>query len=349
MHVGDTVTLAADDDYAVLDPLLAWADVIRDNNRYPRSSAPVYVGASAQGTIAVTAGEPFPWAAATISATSTNGRPAQTWSFERGMAAAPAWTADGLRLVVSYSEAGGPLPAIVSIAADGARRTVGHGSAPAAAPDGTIYAAVQNRIVSIDGSGRESTVVYAPGATLDLPLPSPDGTRLVYAAARGNRVQLREVGRDGAGDRLLLSWDRDRMLYRWSRDGSRLFAIIGGDWDWQVWDIPVGAEAVQVIARGAAAITDLAVSPDGASLAFTAAPALDYPTNRRQLYIVNLNDRAVRSVDVPDTDLSQLAWLNADTILVVATAVAADRPWIVPTTSVVKRVRASDGSVEDAH
>ena len=40
-----------------------------------------------------------------------------------------------------------------------------------------------------------------------------------------------------------------------------------------------------------------------AIVAFTAAPALDYPANRCQLYVLNLQDRKVRSIDIPDTDL----------------------------------------------
>src|SRR5262249_21927822 len=49
VHVGDHVPMDADTDYAVLDPLLTWADVQRENNRYPRRSDPVYVAGSPGG------------------------------------------------------------------------------------------------------------------------------------------------------------------------------------------------------------------------------------------------------------------------------------------------------------
>jgi hypothetical protein len=347
VHVGDRLSLPADAEYAVLDPLLAWADVQRENNRYPRRSDPVTVSTSAHGELAIAAGEPFPWVRVALSAMSASGHTVHTWDFERGLADAPLWSPDGTRLIASYADGEGPLPAVVALAADGTRTTLGRGRAPALTADGSIIAASQDRLVKLNGDGRDSTIVQRPGEELDQPQPSPDGTTLAYTAVRGNHFELRTIGIDGHGDRLVLSWDRDRFVYRWAADGTQLYAIVGGSWDWQIWEIPLGGDAVRVLASGAAAISDLAVSPDATQLAFTAAPALDYPTNRRQLYVLNLKDRTVRSIDVPDTDLSQLSWTDGDTLLVVATSVSGDTPWFFPAPRSLKRVHVGDGTVDE--
>ena len=310
VHLGDHLSLAAEGEYAVLDPLLVWADMQRENNRYPRAPAPLYVTASARGDLAVTRGEIFPWVRASIAQIAPDGRTLHTWDFTRGLADPPSWAPDGSRLIASYSESPDSLPAIVTLAAEGAQRTIGHGITPAAAADGGIYAASHDRLVRFDPGGTETTVVQRRGESLERPVPSPDAARIVYTAAHGNHVELRLVNRDGSDDRPLLSWDRDRMLYRWSPDGAHLYAIVGGNWDWQVWDIPLGSGSTATLAAGAAAISDLALSPDGTQLAFTAAPELDYPNNRCRLYVLQLGDRSVRTIDIPDADLGQLTWVG---------------------------------------
>ena len=351
VHVGDQWSLPADAEYAVLDPLLAWADVQRENNRYPRRSDPVTVSASTQGELAIAAGEAFPWVRTAVSSLSGDAHVLHTWDFERGLADTPLWSPEGTMLLASSADGEGPLPAIVTLAADGTRKTIGRGSAPAVTADGTIIAAQQDRLVKLGGSHRPTTIVQRCGDTLDQPLVSPDGQTLAYTAARGNHFEVRAADIDGRHDRLVLSWDRDRFVYRWSADSQRLYAIVGGNWDWQIWEIPLDSDgatgAVRVLASGAAAISDLAVAPDTTRLAFTAAPALDYPTNRRQLYVLNLQDRTVRNIDIPGTDLSQLIWNDAQTLLVVATSARDDTPWFFPAPRTLKRVRVADGAVED--
>jgi dipeptidyl aminopeptidase/acylaminoacyl peptidase len=137
------------------------------------------------------------------------------------------------------------------------------------------------------------------------------------------------------------------MLYRWSADGAHLYAIVGGNWDWQVWDIPVGSGSTVTLAASAAAISDLAPSPDGTQLAFTAAPELDYPNNRCRLYVLQLGDHSVRTIDIPDADLGQLTWVAADAIVVVATKADPDQRWSLPAPRTLKRVHLPDGGVED--
>jgi len=345
VHVGDQWSLPADADYAVLDPLLAWADVQRENNRYPRRSDPSTVSTSARGELAIASGEAFPWVRTAISSQSSDARVLHTWDFDRGLVDPPLWMPDGSLLLASSADAAS-LPAVVTLAADGTRKAIGRGSAPAVTADGSIVAAQQDRLVRLSG-GRAATLVRRCGDTLDQPLPSPDGKTLAFTAAHGNHFEVRAADADGRHDRLVLSWDRDRIVYRWSADSARLYAIVGGNWDWQIWEIPLDGGAVRVLASDAASIGDLAVSPDATHLAFTAAPALDYPTNRRQLYVLNLQDRMVRSIDIPGSDLSQVAWADAQTVLVIASVDDTATPWFFPAPRAVKRVHLADGTVDD--
>ncbi len=347
VQIGDRVPMESDTEYAVLDPLLEWADVQRQNNRYPRRNDPVYVATSTRGEVALTRGDALPWARTAVSYLDSSGRTRHTWDFNRGVAAPPVWSPDGARIIVSYATADAPLPAVVTLAAKGAQRTVGHGTAPAVGSDGTMYAAKGDRIIRLLADGSEASVIQRCGESLDAPLPAPDGRWLVYTSARANQQELRAVAEDGKNDRMLMAWDRDRLVYRWSPDATRLYAIVGGDWDWQILEIPLASEPPRTLARAAATITDLAVSPTGTALAFTATPSMDYPVNRQRLYVMDLGSRTVRQIDVPDADLSQLAWLGSDTLLVVATSSGGDPLWTLPATRALKRVRLADGSLED--
>jgi hypothetical protein len=347
VQVGDKVPMASDTDYAMLDPQLDWADVQRENNRYPRRNDPMYVAGSTRGETAISRGEAFPWVRTAVSSVDSTGKTLHTWDLTRGLAAPPVWCPDVARIIVSQTTTDKRFPAVVTLASDGVQHTVAYGNAPAGDADGTIVMARGDRITRLRTDGSEATVVRRCGATLDAPLPSPDGQQLLYTAAFGDRQELRVVHQDGTDDRLLLSHDRDRLTYRWSPDGTRLYVIIGVAWDWQIWQVPLGAQPVETLVSSAATIADLAVSPSGTNLAFTAAPALDYPNNRRQLYLMNLSDRHVRPIDAPQADFSSLTWMDSESVLVVATTADSAQPWIFPETRTLKRVRVADGSVED--
>jgi hypothetical protein len=347
LAIGDLVRLGSDDEFAILDPLLTWADMQRENNRYPRRRDPVFAATGPGSRVAVTRGETFPWVRATVTAKGAAGASEHAWDFERGFLQPPRWSSNGDHLVVSYSDPLAALPPIIALADDGTRRQLGLGMAPAPGPDGSVYAAQRDRIVRFTSNGRESTTIQRPGWMLDSPLAAPDGKTVAYVAMRGNDMEFRLVGADGNNDRLVLSWDRDRSLYTWGHDSRHLFAVLGGNWDWQVWDIPVDATPVQVLARGAATISSLALSPQGTHLAITAAPELDYPTNRRELFVLEIGARHARTIDIQDADASEVAWLDDDQLLVVANAVAQDETWTLPTARRLELVRLSDASVAD--
>ena len=346
-RIGDTFSLPEDAESVVLDPLLAWADVQRENNRYPRRNDPFAVRASVRGDVAIATGQPFPWGRAALSRVSPEGKTLHTWDFERGLAGPPNWSLDGERLVVSHADATEPFPAVVGLDADGTRTVAGRGNSPVIGADGAIIVARQDRLMRLGANGKDITVVRRPGWQLEHPQTSPDGRRVAYIAGRGNRLEIRTAGIDGDDDRFLLSWDRDSFVHRWAPDGTSLYAIAGGTWDWQVWQIPLDGGSVSVLASGAAAISDLSVSPDGAHIAFSAVPHLDYPTNRRQLYVLNLRDRDVRTIDVPGSTLGRLSWTQHDRLLVVATRLPEGSPWFFPSPRHLKQVNLSDGSIED--
>src|SRR5262249_40182834 len=219
----------------------------RENNRYPRRNDPFAVAVSARGDIAVATGAVYAWVDATV-ANIRDGKIDHRWELKRGLSDPPTWFPDGARILVGAAADAAALPSIATSAVGGAQRTVSHGAAPAAAADGTIYAARGDRIVRL-GDGSDFTVAHRPGESLENPLPSPDGGSIVYSAARNNQVDLWIVHRNGTDDRKVLGWDRDRMVYRWAPDGSRLYAVVGGDWDWQIWEIPLAAGGVNVLAR----------------------------------------------------------------------------------------------------
>ncbi|MCK6557004.1 hypothetical protein L6Q96_20875 [Candidatus Binatia bacterium] len=341
--LGDTVPLAPGDTL-ILDPLLTWADMWRENNRYPRRDAPVFV-AAADGARAVTRGERFPWARGSVERVVAGGANV-TWNFDRGFAQEPMWMPDGSTVLVSASEAPHALPAVVLLADKDTRTRLGFALTPAPAPDGTIYAASGSRLIQAR-HGRWSTALDEPGWTLSSPRPAPDGRTVAYTAARGNTVELRLFAPSGPGSRALLTADRDRVLYRWAPDSTRLYVVIGGSWDWHLLDVPANGGPARVLVHGAAAIDTLAVSPNGGRVAFSAAPALDYPTNRRQLFVLDVEGRRAHNIELPGRDAGDLTWTDDDTLLVVVTPSGADAPWHLPATRSVVRVTVSTGAVAD--
>ncbi len=344
-HVGDKPGLEAGQ-YAILDPQLHFPDVVRRNNRYPATDEPLYVAAAPGDKLLITTGEPWPWSAQTITRRDA-GAEKQKWELPRATLQPPAWFPDGAQILVSYSDPDQPLPTILVLAADGARRSLGRGTSPALAGDGSVYAARKHRIVRIAPDGSESTAAQRPGWVVDQPLPSPDHKLLAYLAARRNYVELRLAATDGSSDRVLFSNDRDRTLLRWAPSGDRLYALVGGDWDWRILEIPVDEKATRVLVRDAAAIGDFAVSPDGSRIAMTAAPEGEYPISRKRLYVLTPESRSTRAIDVPEVDLDSVAWDGNDTLLVVGARLPSGRPWILPQSRTAKVISLGDGSVSD--
>ena len=342
-RVGDTLPGPDPTGFMLLDPGLLWPDGYRANNRFPRRENPFAVVPSAAGRVAVVSGDPSPWAPSRITLLTAEGVSSQTWDFPRGIAHTPIWAADGSQLVVVSEQPAGETRSVEVLAVEGARRTVGAGTDAAPGAATSIYVARGDRLLRIAADGSIGIVAQRRGCALADPRPAPDGTLVAYTAARGARLDLRVTGADGQNDRLLLAWERDRFVYRWAPDGSRVYAIAPGTWDWQIWAIPLTGN-IDVLASGAATIADLAVSPDGSRLAFIAAPNPAAPSTT-EVYVMHLAERSVRTIPVEQADPLQLAWTDGDQLLLVAESRPPQRPWTLPAERSVKRLRPSDGSV----
>lgn len=342
-RVGDRLRLQTGDT-AIVDPQLQVPDVQRANNRYPSEKQPLYVAVAGDGRLALTRGEAFPWSPQTIlmidGATTL-----QTWDLEHGTLQPPEWFPDGKQLLVSYAHADRPLPLILTLASDGTRRTLGRGTAPRVAVDGSVYAGRGDSILRITSDGKATTLIRHRGYVLDQPLPSPDGRQIAYLAGRRNRLEIRLANTAGNEDRTFLVVDRDRTLLRWGRASDHIYALVGGNDDWQIWELPLDGAKPRVLVRDAFAIGDFSLSPDGTQLALTAAPERNYPELRRRLYVVDLASAAVRPVDVPEMDLGTLAWVGDDTILVSGARTSSSRPWILPQSRTLHSISLSDLSV----
>lgn len=326
----------------IVDPLLTWADVRRENNRFPRREDPFAVASGSEGR-GFAVGEPFAWSRTAIVHTSHDGQPLHTWELSRGLMHPPRWSANGRWLVANVADRDTPLPNIVTLHVDNPQRTIGKGNAPAPAADHTIYAAQEDRIVRFENGALAGTVIQHPGASLDLPAPSPDGKRLAYVAVRRNDVDLRLVGADGRDDRSLLTWDRDRMQMHWASE-TTLHVLIGGHSDWQIWEVDTATGSVATLVHQAAAIGDMALSPAATHLAFTAAAEATYPRTRRQLFVLDLSHRKVQSAAVPGADLSRLAWEDDSHVLAVGTDLPDARPLAYPRARRVYRIDPASGA-----
>ncbi len=344
-HVGDTIPGPGPDAFMVLDPRVLWPDGYRANNRFPRRQTPLAVAPSAAGHVAVVSGEPFPWAPSRITLVKKDGASDQAWDFPHGINGPPVWSTDGSHLVVVSEQPGGEAQNVEVLAVDGARRAVATGASAAPGTAGSVYVARADRLLRMGADGHAELMAQWPGQVLGNPQPSPDGTVVAYTAARGGHLELHLVAANGQNDRVMLGWERDRFVYRWAPDGTRLFAIAPGTWDWQIWAIPLTG-SLDVLASGASKIADLAVSPDGSRLAFIAAPNQADPS-RADVYVMYLAERSVRTMPLEHAHPIQLAWLDGDQLLLVAESRPPQRPWTLPAERSVKRIRVSDSSVSD--
>ncbi|HTO56301.1 MAG TPA: M1 family aminopeptidase, partial [Pseudomonadales bacterium] len=169
VRVGETVALPSGAQRVVLDPQLAWADMVRLNNAAPRRATPQSVAVSSRGDVLVAKGEPYPWAPVTLTQQTAGGKRAHSWEFERGLTQLPAWSADGARIVASVSQATGEWPAIVALnAVDGSRATIGYANAPGFGANGRIFAARGDRLLRFDGN-RAQTIVRHRRANIESP------------------------------------------------------------------------------------------------------------------------------------------------------------------------------------
>lgn len=342
--VGASLPLPADGAVVNADPDLAWADMTRDNNRFPRRRFPLAVALGQSGWAEIES-EVYPWSAATLKTRGADGAERGTWELPSTVVSWPEWL-DEHALVLNTTDAVQQMPAVVVFETrNGESKRVGRGTGATAA-SGSIYAAHGDSLVRWQPPRWEREVLvrqrrWAFGALT----ASPDGTRLAYAAARDNDMEIRVLALADRQERTLLRWDRDLRDLIWSADGTRLYAAIGGNWDWQVWEIAVADGAVNVLVRDAAAMGNLALSPDGGRLAVAAAPHLDYPFNRREIVLLDLGKRDARVLPVQGRDVRQVVWEDEHSLLAVVAPSNASTPFTLPEERSLVRVDADTGRI----
>ncbi len=346
VKVGDRLKIDPGIDHVILDPLLDWADVERENNRYPRRPDPVAVAVAPDKRILAAFGAPFAWVRSTVREVSTADGAGDAWDFNRGLTQPPRFGDNADIAVVAEAEAA-PLGSIATLSPDGARRILGHGESPQVMPDGSIVAAAEDQLVRWLTDGTQRLLLHRPGFKLDRPIPSHAGDRVAYVSHRGNDLEIRAYEVKTGADASILSWDGDKILQEWSADDTHFYVALGVGWDWQIWAVPLdSSQPTRTLVADAVSVADMSLSPDGTQLAFAAVPALEYPLNRHRLYVQPVDGGAVRTFDMSG-DVEALTWETGTTLIVVARQWDDENPWILPATRELQRVRLDDGSVSD--
>ena len=346
LRVGEQIQLGPKMDHAVTDPELAWADMYRSNNLFPRRRFPLLFGVSSTGVRSVVEGALYPWSPSTLRLVKPGGAEFAHWDLDSSVLTPPAWI-DDHRILLSMSDADHAEPAIVVLdTRDGKRRTIGYGYDPVITGD-TVYAARDGGLLRWSSpSWHEDTAWHTVRGEVERPLPSPDGGMLAYAVTSGNDLELRVRPIGKRTEKVLLVWDRSLRSLAWSPDGTKLYVAVGGSWDWQVWEVPVDGEPVKTLVQGAAAVGEVSVSPNGQHLAFPAAPALDYPRNRKQVIVLDFDSKAVNRFDVPNCDVREVAWSNDDTLVALTSPEGGAVPWHLPEERSLVAIHIADGTIK---
>jgi len=191
--------------------------------------------------------------------------------------------------------------------------------------------------------GDEKVLARHPGGQVKSPVASPDGTRVAYAVRTGGEMDLRVVTIDTGRERLLLTVHPSPVRWKWSPDGSRLFAVIAGDWDWQVWELPADGQAPpRALVREAASVTDLAPAADGERVAVIAAAQLSYGDERREVFVIERNSGRAQNFNLGSKNGHSVAWLDANALLVVVSDPTFP---VVPPYRELMRLSLEDGSL----
>jgi hypothetical protein len=338
--VGDTIADVGTQ-RLLLDPLAAVADMFRSNNVLPRADTPRQVASAAHGELLVVDGEPQPWEPATVRVLDGAGRTLHSWALDGGIEGEPTWSADASRIIAVESGRAGQPTLVALRLGDGGRQTLGHDRVAAADGEGTVVAR-GGRLLRL-GSGRDrgQVLIAHPDARIGALLPAPAGGGIAYTLVRGPEMELRLLPPGAAESRVLFGWPAARPTWIWAPDGSRLFAALPGDWDWQLWEIPVDGGEPRRLVQEAARINAVTVSPDGTRVALIAQPEVNEPDERTALFVFDLRSSELRHFDEPATTFIDAAWLT-DAALAVITAPAADPA--IPQARRLEKLSLSDGA-----
>jgi hypothetical protein len=323
----------------VLDPLASVADMLRSNNVLPRHDNPRAVANSARGDLMTVVGEPYAWEPATIEARAA--ARARSWVIDRGLMSDPLWSADGTRILAVESPRGGEPSLLALNVTDGSRQTVSHDTIAAGAADGTVVARGA-RLLRL-AAGTTTVLAEHPGGRIVAPIVAPQGGAVAYAVAWETQSMDLRVLPDGGGEsRALFTWPAARLRWRWSADGARLYAALPGDWDWQLWEIPLDGTP-RLMVHEAAGISDLALAPDGNRIAIVAQAEIDDPLDRSEVFVADRRTGDVQRFNLSGRTAFSAAWRDDESLVVVVADPAYPS---LPVHKELRTLRLSDGSLE---
>lgn len=328
-----------------VDPQLAWPDMQRENNRFPRQADPLYVTPAGEQTLVVL-GDPFPWSRATAQLRKPEGAVLRAWQFDRGFLDTPRFDAEHGWFVGSLSEATPGPPAIVLLETDGGRRTPGRGHFPTLGPDGAVYATVGERIVRIGPSGRIRTVVRHPGQRVHQLRLQPETNRLAYVTQTENRTTVFTLGSDDSEPEPVFLWERAPVKVEWIGTEDALAVAAVDATSWHLWEVGAGEGAAVPIAQDVFALADLTISPDGQKLALAALAQPAFPRGARSLFVLDRVGRQARSFALPQTDFVRVAWETDSSLIAIAQSVPSEEPLAYPLRRSLYRIPLPDGPPE---
>jgi hypothetical protein len=323
----------------VVDPRGLLADMYRSNNVLPREDAPRQIARSPRDVWMVVDGEPHDWAPARIRVVDGTGKALHSWSFDLGLLGEPRWSADGTHILAVEPPRGGAAKLYALHPSDGSMVEIGHDTVVHGGAGGYVAARAGRLVAVVDDDARP---LATGGAAAADPLISPDGKYVAFAMHRGAEMELRLRGMESSFERVLMTWQRGPVRWQWAPDASRLFAVLAGDWDWQLWEIPVDG-APRPLMQEAAGVRDLALSPDGTRIALAAAPQLDYRREHHEVFLIDRADPArAQQFSVGGYSVVDLSWRDGESLFVVVT----DSTYsIMPARRDIKILMLDDGSI----
>lgn len=330
----------AGDHEIIVDPFLEWADLSRSNNRYPRHDDPLWVAAASDGRMTVR-GEPFPWSRVRVDWQQvSNSVERKEWEFPRGLAGAPVYDPDHNWFITNVANTSGKLPEIVILEADGSRRLLGRGCSPIPAEHGAVLAAAGSRILRFGPSGRTQTVLDQPGKTIEALVPLPEPERLAFVASDGARSTLFLFDRETAELMPIWAWERALPFVAWSAAEDAFVVGLANGSSWEVWLVPTRENPPRILVANAAMLSDLALDPDGRKIALVAAAERQYPETKRAVFVLDLQDRTVKSWPSDTFDFLRVNWETNDSVLAIARAVpSSGSPVVYPWRRAAFRLR----------
>ncbi|GBD25091.1 hypothetical protein HRbin30_00406 [bacterium HR30] len=328
----------------LVDPFLQWADTNRENNRYPRRSEPLFVAPSERGTLVVT-GEPFAWSKPRARLRVSGGE-VREWEFERGILQAPRLDPEHGWFVTTLAGPTREQGTVVVLEADGSRRRVGAGTAAVPADGGAIVAAVGKKVVRYGPSGRAHVLLRVADSSIEAILPLPNLNHLGVVASDAGQSSLLMWNENQKSLETVLRVDGSLPFVDWSATNDSFVVGFPDGLTWDIWEVPREATPARAVVQGAIMLSDMALSPDGSSLALAAAPTRQYPRTRRQVYVLDLTERTVKTWSDPELDFFEVAWIDDSSLLAVARHDPPNAPLLYPWSRKVVRIHLDRDDLE---